>query len=118
MEEEGDQVEMDLKTISNNIDKMTNKEKITFIETLLGVSVTMAQFLMEMQARIPIPLPADIHYMMLIAINNINSLSCKDSSSEIVDYSLKSDCYKKKLIDIIKQLNKIYKEELEDGVDS
>ena len=103
---------MDLQTVTKNINKMTNKEKNVFIETLLGVSVTMAQFLVKFQERLPIPFPVDIHYMILIALTNINSLSSKDNTGEIVDFSIRTDSYEEKLIDVLKQLNEIYKEKL------
>jgi hypothetical protein len=101
-----------LKTITNNINKMTNKEKITFIETLLGVSVTIAEFLIDFQIKCPISLPPDIHYMMLIALANINALSQKESTAEIMDFSIKTDSYEDKLICILKQLNEIYKDKI------
>ena len=103
---------MDLQTVTKNINKMTNKEKNVFIETLLGVSVTMAQFLVKFQERLSVPLPVDIHYMILIALTNINSLSSKESTGEIVDFSIRTDSYEEKLIDVLKQLNEIYKEKL------
>ena len=106
------EVDLDLKTVQNNINKMTNSEKITFIETLLGASVTLSQFLMRLQERILIAFPPDIHYLMLLSIANIKCLSSKENTGEIVDYSLKTDSYQDKLIDVLKQLNEIYKDEL------
>lgn len=105
-------MDWDLKNVTANINKMTNKEKIVFIETLLGISGQMAKFLIKFQERIPISLPVDIHYMILIAFTNLNSLSHKDNTGEIVDFSLRSDSYEEKLIDVLKQLNIIYKDKL------
>lgn len=103
---------MDLKTVSKNINKLTSKEKVVFIETLLGVSVTLSQFLARMQKSIPIPFPPDVHYMMLLSFTNINALSNDEGTGDIIDYSLNVDAYEDKLISILKQLNEIYKEKL------
>jgi hypothetical protein len=105
-------MDWDLKTVTKNINRLTNKEKITFIETLLGISGQMAKFLVKFQEKCPISLPADIHYMILIAFTNLNSLSSENNTGEVVDFSLRDDSYKAKLIDVLKQLNEIYKEEL------
>ncbi len=107
---------MDLKIVLKNINNLTNKEKVAFIETLLGVSVTMSQFLIRMQEIVPFPFPAEIHYMILISMTNINSLSNDEGVGDIIDYSLKIDDYECKLIAILKQLNEIYKDELNDFI--
>ena len=106
---------MDLKTVYKNINKLTSKEKVGFIETLLGVSVTMSQFLAIWQEKLPFSLPEDIHYAMLLSFANLNALVNPDSSGEIKDYSLNLDSCKDKLIFILKQLNEIYKDELNDA---
>lgn len=103
---------MDLKIISKNINRLTNKEKIIFIETLLGVSGQMAKFLMKFEEKSFLPLPPDIHYMILITMTNLNSLSHEDCEGEIIDFSLKTDSEEEKLIAILKQLNEIYKDKL------
>lgn len=110
--------DVNLKAISKNIDKLTNKEKVIFIETLLGVGGRLACFLSSIQERISIPFPADIHYMMLMAVTNIRALSHESGTYDVVDFSPNLDGYDKKLIAILKQLNEIYKDELNDqGLD-
>ena len=103
---------MNLETITKNINRLTNKEKITFIQTLLGVSVQMTTFLARLEKVLGYPFPADIHYMMIIALANINSLSIENNSGEVIDFSPRIDSIKEKLIDVLKQMNEIYKDEL------
>lgn len=105
---------MDLKTITNNINKLTNKEKVVFIQTLLGVSVQLSHFLARMQEKILIAFPEDIHYMMVLSMANINALAYEDMA-EIQDYSLNIDSYEEKLIALLKKLNEIYKDKLNDA---
>lgn len=105
---------LDLKTISKNIAKMTSKEKTTFIETLLGISGKLSSFLITMQEKIRISLPVEIHYMMLMSITNIRALANPEGNVEIIDVSSNLDGYDKKLITILKQLNDLYKDELND----
>lgn len=103
---------MDYDTITKNINKMTNKEKVTCIQTLLGISGHMAYFLGGMQEKSCIPLPAEIHYVMMISMVNLISLSKENETVDIVDFSADIDSDEEKLISILKQLNKIYKDKL------
>jgi|KBSMisStaDraftv2_1062788.scaffolds.fasta_scaffold235764_5 hypothetical protein len=103
---------MNLEIVSKNINRLTNKEKVTFIQTLLGISVQMTTFLARLEKSLPIPFPVEIHYMMMIALVNINSLSIENNTGEVIDFSLRTDSIKEKLIEILKQMNEIYKEEL------
>lgn len=103
---------MNLRNISKNINRLTNKEKITFIETLLGVSVQMATFLGSLEKNLRNPLPELIHYCMMIALANITSLSNEGEPGEVLDFSVRTDSIKEKLIDILKQMNEIYKDDL------
>lgn len=104
---------MDIKAISKNIQRLTEKEKQTFIESLLGNSATLTFFLAEIQKKIKIPMPPDIHYIMLMTMCNLNSLTQNVACPDVMDYSLKEDGYEDKLISILKQLNEIYKDKLE-----
>ncbi len=103
---------MDLEIVTKNINKMTNKEKITLIQTLLGVSGMMMEFLSEFQRKCVIPLPSHIHYTMIITMTNLHALSKENATPEIKDYSLIVDSDEGKLISILKQLNEIYKDKL------
>lgn len=103
---------MDLDIITKNIQKMTTKEKVTFIQTLLGVSGQLSKFLIGFQEKCFIPLPADVHYFMMISMVNLASLSKEDVPIDIVDYSDSTDLWEDKLISMLKQLNVIYKDKL------
>lgn len=103
---------MNENVINKNIDKMTNKEKVVFIQTLLGVSAKMAHFLADCDLDQGVSIPSEIHYCMLLSFLNFVSLSKENETPEMIDYSAKVDSSEDKLISFLKFLNEVYKEKL------
>lgn len=103
---------MNIDTITKNINKLTNKEKVAFIQTLLGISVTLSDFLIQFQKNCHIHLPADLHYAILLSFANLETLNQDETTPEIKDLSLDIDSHEDKLISILKLLNRIYKDKI------